>query len=389
MTFAALPRRALPLLAAAAALVGGVGWMAFAKDSPRQPAPDGSYGFLVTGVVPAIYKGTEKGDCPDGRAHSTLEAYLATQTPAERIRLQKPENALELEKKYKVDFVTDDLGHDICRQPEAFDRAPARIAGGRTSFGMDLDGGDSANTCAHGEFQSPTGETGVDNQFYRVVGCTNWWRGAVGGPPGEAGEGWRMRWATGDSRAVVVLRGVDDWRNDDHVEFVLATSKDPAPVGADGKVIAGGSLRMTDNPRWRNSGTGRIRDGVLVTNPMEVAIYMRMGTDSEIRIRHARFRLKILPNGELDGMVAGYQKPREALAKMLAGSVISTDIQLECAALYKAAHVYADGDRDPQTGKCTTLSTAFEFFAKPAYVFEHDGTLIATRQSRTVRTASQ
>ena len=88
-------------------------------------------------------------------------------------------------------------------------------------------------------------------------------------------KGYRKLWSMGPSTTVIMLSGVDDFRNDDHVEFFLASSPEAPPVDPRMKVIDGGSLAITSNPRWRNVGVGRIRDGILTTDPMDFDIYIK------------------------------------------------------------------------------------------------------------------
>lgn len=48
------------------------------------------------------------------------------------------------------------------------------------------------------------------------------------------------------------------------------------------------------------------------------------------------------------------------------GSAVTAGI--DCGAQYKALQLMADGDRDPRTGTCTTISSAFDLVAVPAFV---------------------
>src|SRR5690606_38987213 len=61
------------------------------------------------------------------------------------------------------------------------DSLPFRDAKGPTAIGLDLDGesdgkGAGGYSLPHENFVSPEGVRGVDNQLYRVLGCTGGWR---------------------------------------------------------------------------------------------------------------------------------------------------------------------------------------------------------------------
>ena len=90
-------------------------------------------GFALTSLSFDIYKG--KDDCPDGLAMAAKEIYLAASTPAERTRLQKPENLKEFEQ--KAYHTTD--GKDLCEAPD-YPRAPQRTTQSKVSYGMNVDG---------------------------------------------------------------------------------------------------------------------------------------------------------------------------------------------------------------------------------------------------------
>ena len=151
------------------------------------PAHAADYGFVLTKLTPAFYRGDEKIDCPEGRSPSLREAFLASRSPAERARLLKPENSIELERGYKTDYVFSADGRDICTSAPDFDtpdRALQKITQSKIGPGLDLDGAadddhSTPGTCAHKSFTSPTGRPGVDNQFYRAIACNTFWRGAL------------------------------------------------------------------------------------------------------------------------------------------------------------------------------------------------------------------
>ena len=85
----------------------------------------------------------------------------------------------------------------------------------------------------------------------------------------------------------------------------------------------------------------------------------------------------------MQGIAAGYQ-PLENIygSTRQSGYALAAAVGVDCASIYKTLKSLADGDRDPQTGQCASLSTAFEVAAAPAYLFKTGGDLIATRVGR-------
>ena len=350
-----------------------------------------SYGYVVTMISPAIYKNADELDCPDGPAYMISEAYLATKTPAERARLLKPENGAELEKGWKRDYSFDAQGRNICVDPEAFNRPPQRQTQSKVAYGLDLDGRDGGppapNTCAHKNFRGPNGETGIDNEYFRAVACNRFYRGKGDGI-GDHINGHRRLWAMGVNTTVIMLRGVDDFRNDDHVEIMIASSPEAPPVDPSMKILDGGSFALTSNPRWRNAGTGRIRNGVLITDPMDMTIFIHWSfVDGEMQLRRARFELKIQPDGSLKGIAGAYQPIRNAADRHRGGGpAVASQSNVECAAIYSTYKLLADGDPDPKTGQCTSISTAMDVAAIPAFLFDK-GVMVAGRPRGAIKTA--
>ena len=373
---------------------GALSLIALATGAGK-PQDNPDYGFVITKLAPAFYRGDEKIDCPDGRSPTLREGFLLTQTPAERARLSKPENSVELERRYKTDYVYGPGGADICTAPTAFDtpdRPLQKATQSKVGPGLDLDGvqddtSRTPQTCAHQSFVSPTGAPGVDNQFYRVIACNTFWRGALSGGTGDAVRESPLTNAT----AVMLVRDVQSWRDDPHVEVVIAPSPDEAPTDAQQKIVSDGSLAISPEAKWRTVLVGRIENGVLNTEPADLVLPRSWvgALEGEFILKRARLRLALQPGGELKGLAGGYRPIDNALGMyMVGGPGVASVSGLDCASVRKTLRVLADGDPDPKTGACTTVSAAMEFAAAPAFVFEK-GVLVGAPGGKTMRTAGR
>ncbi|CAN7586263.1 hypothetical protein LJR219_004349 [Phenylobacterium sp. LjRoot219] len=355
---------------------GGGALVASLSTGAGQMQPTRDYGFVLSSMGAQFYVGDDKIDCPEGRSPSTQAAFLESVTAPERARLLKPENAPELERRYKEDYVYGPNGTNICTDAELFD-TPDRIlqkpVQSKIGPGMDLDGaigaaGPAPDICPHDSFTSPTGEKGVDNQYFRSIACNTSWRGVGGGQGDFLGE---LSWA--DSPVVVVVRGVESWSNDPEVEVVIAASPDRAPRDATQKVIEGGSLGMTQNPRHRVKVRGEIRNGVLTTEPADLILPRHWvgASGGEFVLNKARIRARLNDKGELEGDAGGYRPIDNAIAVLrVGGPGVASAAGVECASVRKTMRLLADGDRDPKTGQCTSISQGLDFAAKPAFVFD-------------------
>jgi hypothetical protein len=354
-------------LLAAAAPEGHAG-TASASPTDTGPAKPRTLGFAVTAFPYALYKG--KDDCPDGLAMAAKEIYLAATTPAERARLTKPENLKEFEQ--KAYHTTD--GKDLCQAPD-YPRAPQRTPASKISYGMSLDGtADGAatdNTCAHEKFKTPDGEV-VDNQSYRVLGCSSNFRGF----PGEEGYLESLKNASfkdGGTTILIEVMGITDGRDDENVTVGVYNGSSPMMIDANGHMLPYASLTVTSDEKFRALAHGKIVDGVLTTEPADIALtYDFGGYPSYFHFKGARIQLELNADGTAKGMLAGYVAASDVDLTPHSKQESAEMIGYDCPTFAQAVKRFADGYKDPKTGQGTALSTAFNIQAIPAFVIHPD-----------------
>ncbi len=344
---------------------------------PKLPAPpaNGVMGFVVQSLTyPVVH---EPDACPNGMQLPMRQDYLERQTPEERARLSLKENEPELTRLWQAQAFGPN-GTNICTNPDMFDRPMLKTVKGAHAIGLDLDGGKADDTCAHDEFVSPTGERGIDNQEYRAMGCTMNWRGQAG-QPSEYDVGTRQFMTSGEWTQVLLLRGVDSLENDPDVEVIYANTPDRPVIDSNGKVLRGLSFSVSDKPpRNRNVLKGKIVGGVLTTEPHDILLAQTWGQGGarDIRgnrtkhdFRRGRLRLTFQADGTLAGLVGGYRPVFDTIQSPGIGGVGSAlTAGIDCAAQLKTLRHFADGIKDPRTGKCTGVSTAMRLVAVPAFV---------------------
>lgn len=375
-------RRAVPLVAVLAMLglvSGGPGpgtapLSAEAAPSKLPPPPaDGVMGFVVSRFAPMIVRDAA---CPV-LAPRMREAYLETLPQAERERLSRKENEPELATLWKATAFGPG-GTNVCSNPEMFDRPPIPSVQSKLSEGMDLDGGDPGQSCEHEAFSTPRGETGIDNQEYRAMGCTLEWRG-LDGTGGDQLFGSQQFHASGEWTQVMILRGVDSLENDPDVEVVYGNTPDRPLQDTNRKFLPGASFTLSDTaPRHRNALKGRIVNRVLTTEPKDILLTQTWGqggardirgTRTAFDLRRGRLRLEFQPDGTLRGMVGGYKPLFDVFsAQALGGAGTALVGGMDCSAYLATLRKFADGIRNPKTGKCEGVSSAIEIQAVPAFV---------------------
>jgi hypothetical protein len=359
---------------------------AVAKPLPPPPA-NGEMGFVVQDFVPPVVPGMDA--CPTGTAPRLREAYLRTLPEPEQTRLKLKENEAELTRLWQS-YAFGPNGTNVCSQPQIFNHAPYPGVQSKYGLGLDLDSGrQSADSCAHDAFQSPAGEQGIDNQEYRAMGCTLEMRGADG-QGGDALTGMKQFHSSGEWTQVILLKGVNSLVDDPDVEVIYANTADRPSVDSKGAFLRNVSFTVNDTgTRHRNVLHGRIMNGVLTTDPAEIRLAQTWGQGgardirgnrSQYHYQKGRLRLEFQPDGTLRGFVGGYRSIFDVIiSPSLGGAGSALVAGIDCAAQYAALAKYADGMRDPRTGKCTAVSSAMRIGAVPAFVTDLPPTRTASR----------
>ena len=229
------------------------------------------------------------------------------------------------------------------------------------------------------------GERGIDNQFYRLVGCTKSYQST--GPANT----WTIEMHTGAWGILITLAGVDDVRNDDSVEVVFAANADPIELSPNREPLANATYAMQQDPRFRATTRGRIKDGVLTTDPVDVRVHKITNSIYLERIlTEARAQMTLSKDGVLEGYLAGYTpveelynfeygfrngknakgEPANPRATIGSANGRAGTLTYTCNGVYHAMHELADGHPDPKTGKCTSISTQYRIKAIPAFVVD-------------------
>ena len=142
------------------------------------------------------------------------------------------------------------------------------------------------------------------------------------------------------------------------------------PKDAAGNILPFASYRIDGNPRYGTTLKGRIKDGILTTEPADVHLpFYGNRVETEFFIRDFRLELTLTENGAT-GLIGGYHDLEnwwDYVRKM--GYLVET-AQFSCPALYAAALQLADGHPDDKTGACTSLSVAYSVDTIRAFVNE-------------------
>jgi hypothetical protein len=190
--------------------------------------------------------------------------------------------------------------------------------------------------------------------------------------------------ASGEWAQVLLLRGVDSLVNDPDVEVIYGNTPDRPVIDSKGKFVWNASYTIsTKMPRERNVLHGKIVNGVLTTDPVLIKLSQVWGQGggrdlrgirSKWTFNKGRIGIALQPDGTIKGLVAGYQPLNEFVDSTSMGGIGSLLVAgIDCAGKWNTPKKLADGDRDPKSGQCTTISSAMELRAVPAFVNDVPG----------------
>ena len=233
------------------------------------------------------------------------------------------------------------------------------------AVGFNLDGavsvdGDDAS-CGHGDFVSPDGESGIDNQLALItplfdqVGI-----GAVEGFVQAAVEqgGLLIMWE---------LKDVDDRQNDDDVTVLMRFGTGQPLLGTDGLLLSGQTFHINPDSPDREV-KAKIIDGKVITESFEAVLpIVVFEVKYELAMGQARMKADVTYDGGLENGVLGGGVPIANLIE------IAERAELESGGILDAVTLLLDGmaDMEPnEEGVCQELSAALTFNAVSGYLFE-------------------
>ena len=234
---------------------------------------------------------------------------------------------------------------------------------GKFAYGFNLDG--KLNDTGYEDPE--TGEKGVDNQYWRAIGCNINHRGSVKEIPTE----WALHWDNERDKMpawLITIKG-EDLTKDGPVTVQFRKGLEHVSRDANGYVRSDSTFRVDPDPRWQNSLKAELKGGVVnITEPGEIHLSGDPYGLTELDLSQARMRLKLNADGTAEGILGGYIPwIRIFFVYGSSGynseSMIGTDIP----GVYYALRKHADAYPDPKTGQNTAISTSWRLALVPAF----------------------
>jgi hypothetical protein len=240
---------------------------------------------------------------------------------------------------------------------------------GTIAEGLNLDGNDKTG------FTSPTGEKGIDNNFYKALGCWKTYRAPPRLSSGALQFNDAMRNGSWTTVIVVSGKGTNPM-NDRQVQVGFYMSDDKMVKDGNGNIARDYTFRIAPHARYEAIFPARTFKGTIVsTAPANVTLRDASYTH-DLELLRARIKLQMKPDGSLSGYVGGY-RPWEPVYRgwvNARGTVIEVLTWVQLPAVYYALRRNADFSPAGPHGEKTHISFALRVDALPAFVMTPDAT---------------
>ena len=236
---------------------------------------------------------------------------------------------------------------------------------GRYAYGFNLDGKVDGNS-----FEDPeTGEKGVDNQMWRVLGCFSNYM--VRRPVIPYNESIVWDTAMDSMPAWLVSITGEDLSKDGEVTVTFDRALNILMRDAKGAVLPGSSYTVDTDPRSHSVFKGQLKNGQITVDAANFFMQGESQFYAVLRLANAKVRLTLNPNGTVSGVLGGYQPWRDYYYYLAIRG--ENDGLVDLPGAYYAMRRLADADPDPTTGENRAISAAYYIEAAPVFHTTVDG----------------
>jgi hypothetical protein len=335
--------------------------------------------WVIEWFEPAMYYGAKTGvtdpgtDCPKGSNPDidwVKELVKAGYTQEEAEWLRNPANPTRspVHGQNQMAFRGKDRANVYIHPTSIVESGQFLPVAGTIGEGLNLDGNLKTG------FTSPTGQKGIDNNFYKALGCWKTYRGPPRQSSGALQFNGTMR--DGGYSVVIVVSGTGkDPMNDPNVKVGVYISPDKLVKDGNGNVTRDYTFRIKPDARYEALFDAKTVAGDIVsTRSMDEVVIRDPSYSRTLQLLKARLDLKMQPDGALKGYIGGY-RPWEPVYKGWVdarGPVIEALTWVRLPDVYYALERYADYSPTGPKGKKTHISFALRVDAVPAYVMVPD-----------------
>ena len=348
-----------------------------AGSMPAMASAEWHRGYVIEWTEPAIYYGAKEGvidpgtDCPAGpnKEIDWIKVLLDagyTREEAELLRNTANPTRSPVHGQNQMAFRGKDRANVYTNPTSTPDPGLVGVSGS-IAEGVDLDGNRKNG------FTSPTGEKGIDNNFYKTVGCWKTYRGPHRLSSGALQFNDAMR--NGGWTTVIVVAGQgDDPLNDDDVTVGFYASADKMVKDGNGAIARDYTFSIKPHSKYELLFEGKVENGVITSKKASAGMLREPAYWRDLELLKAQIRLEMKPDGALVGYVGGYRPWKDVYDGWVdaRGPVIESLTWVQLPGVYYALSRNADFSPSGPKGDKTHISYALRVDALPAFIMTPD-----------------
>ncbi len=357
------------------------GLVAIAAPAPAFAA--WSKGFVVDYFTQPGWKGGPKdSNCPDGDIPPPDLHTLMTTSWRSADEAKKEVDGVAIGA-IRLSDRGPQPGMNVHRDPTLVPDPVTPMVVGNTGYGFDLDHNQNTG------FVSPDGkDKGLDNQYYRALGCLEHYRGggrySAQPRPNEQYEMAEMR--AGAFTVLIMLSGDGaDPMNDPNMRVGYYIAKEKLVTDAASAVEPDNSYRIDPDPRFTTVFEAKSVNGVITPKAPLERIRMRepgarAGYGQDMVLEKAQTRLTLKADGALSAEVGGYRNWRYMYMSLAAASNAGEQTSgYQFPTLWYNWQKAADWKPEGVEGPNTHISVYYTLDAIPAFLITPDTHQVVTQ----------
>lgn len=254
---------------------------------------------------------------------------------------------------------------DVYSHPYSVPDPKIKLAMGKFANGFNLDGKPAKSL--ESSVDPETGETGIDNQVRRVMGCSVQFHAKLPDRPGYPSNEWDLNRDTAPAWLMTITG--DDLSKDGDVAITFDRALEPVQRDANGEVMPDVTFRIDPDAHAHSEAHGNITGGVLrVASPFHFQMTQDVNVVADFKMDQTQLRMTFNSDRSLTGYIGGYQPWIQVYAQfatLASGTEISYGTDLP--GMYYALRKLADSDPDPRTGENRGISATYRMELLPAF----------------------
>lgn len=329
--------------------------------------------YVVSWLTQAVH--SEDGDCQGGLEPSINDFFITELMKLGKTREQAEQMMIDFKggQNYGTDlhlmFTARGRinGHsaNIYDNPTSVPDPKIRTVTGKHAPGFNLDGKTTKSS-----FEDPLShEKGIDNQYFRAMGCFTTHRAQAPVRPTHWSYAWDAQRA--GMKAWLVSIAGEDLNKDGDVTVTIDKATHAVALDSNAQVKWQQILTVDEQARSRNVFKGKLKDGVVTIEPADFRLVGDPFVIAVWDIQNTHLRLTLNKDGSLSGMMGGYQSWLPIYHMYAQGSYAYEGmIGLNVPGIYYALRRLADAKPDPKTKQNMAISVAYRIEAVPALVID-------------------